>query len=148
MNHSTQGLARFVEAQAAVYHTVVAELSMGHKETHWMWFIFPQLKELGRSPMAKYYGIASMDEAQAYIAHPLLGARLIECTKLMLVQRNANAYEILGSPDDMKFRSCMTLFSVASPSETVFQQALATFFAGKADESTVKLLAPPTGKQK
>lgn len=148
MNHSTQGLARFVEAQAAVYHTVVAELSMGHKETHWMWFIFPQLKELGRSPMAKFYGIASMDEAQAYLEHPLLGARLIECTKLMLVQRNANAYEILGSPDDMKFRSCMTLFSAASRSETVFKQALATFFAGKVDESAVKLLAPPTGKQK
>lgn len=148
MNHSTQGLARFVEAQTTVYHTVVAELSMGHKETHWMWFIFPQLKELGRSPMAKYYGIASMDEAQAYLAHPLLRERLIECTTLMLVQRNANAYEILGSPDDMKFRSCMTLFSAASPTETVFKQALATFFADKADESTLKLLAPNPGKQK
>lgn len=148
MNHNTQGLERFVEAQAAVYHAVVAELAMGHKETHWMWFIFPQLKELGRSPMAKHFGIESMDEARAYLAHPVLGSRLVECTKLMLAQRNANAYEILGSPDDLKFRSCMTLFSMVSPAEAVFKQALDIFFAGKADEATLKLLAPLFGKQK
>lgn len=146
MNHTTQGLERFVEAQATVYHTVVAELAMGHKETHWMWFIFPQLKELGRSPMAKYFGIESMDEARAYVAHPVLGSRLVECTKLLLAQRNANAYEILGSPDDVKFRSCMTLFSVAVPKESVFKQALDNFFAGKADEATLKLLAPTASK--
>jgi len=146
MNHTTQGLERFVEAQATVYHTVVAELAMGHKETHWMWFIFPQLKELGRSPMAKYFGIESMDEARAYVAHPVLGSRLVECTKLLLAQRNANAYEILGSPDDVKFRSCMTLFSVAAPKESVFKQALDNFFAGKSDEATLKLLAPTASK--
>jgi uncharacterized protein (DUF1810 family) len=146
MNHTTQGLERFVEAQATVYHTVVAELAMGHKETHWMWFIFPQLKELGRSPMAKYFGIESMDEARAYAAHPMLGSRLVECTKFLLAQRNANAYEILGSPDDVKFRSCMTLFSVADPKESVFKQALDNFFAGKADEATSKLLAPTASK--
>jgi len=148
MNHNTRGLERFVEAQAAVYHAVVAELAMGHKETHWMWFIFPQLKELGKSPMAKHFGIESMDEARAYLAHPVLGSRLVECTKLMLAQRNANAYEILGSPDDLKFRSCMTLFSMVSPVEAVFKQALNMFFAGKADDATLKLLAPLFGKQK
>lgn len=140
MNHTTQGLERFVEAQATIYHSVVAELAMGHKETHWMWFVFPQLKQLGRSPMAKYFGIESIDEARNYFAHPVLGRRLIECTKLMLAQRNANALEILGSPDDIKFRSSMTLFSIAAPKEAVFKQALDAFFSGKPDEATVKLL--------
>lgn len=142
MNHTTQGLERFVEVQAPVYHTVIAELSMGHKETHWMWFIFPQLKELGKSAMAKRYGIESTDEAQAYLAHPLLGSRLVECTNLLLAQRNANAFEIFGSPDELKLRSCMTLFAVASPEQAVFKQALDVFFKGRADEVTVKLLAP------
>ncbi len=146
MNHTTQGLERFVEAQAPVYHTVIAELSMGHKETHWMWFIFPQLKELGKSAMAKRYGIDSADEARAYLAHSLLGSRLVECTKLLLAQRNANAFEIFGSPDELKLRSCMTLFAVTSPHETAFKQVLDTFFNGKADEATVKLLTLPGGK--
>ena len=142
MNHTIQGIERFVEAQAPVYHTVIAELSMGHKETHWMWFIFPQLKEFGKSAMAKRYGIESADEAKAYLAHPLLGSRLVECTKLLLAQRNANAFEIFGSPDELKLRSCMTLFAVAAPEQPVFKQALDVFFRGKADEVTVRLLAP------
>ena len=146
MNHTTQGLERFVEAQATVYHAVVAELSMGHKETHWMWFIFPQLKELGKSAMAKRFGIESADEARAYLAHPLLGSRLVECTKLLLAQRNADAYEIFGSPDDVKLRSCMSLFCVTAPQEPAFKQALDVFFRGKLDEVTVKLLAPPPAK--
>ena len=146
MNHLTQGLERFVEAQATVYHTVVSELSMGHKETHWMWFIFPQLKELGKSAMAKRFGIESADEARAYLAHPLLGSRLLACTNLLLAQRNANAYEIFGSPDDVKLRSCMTLFAITSPQEPVFKQALEVFFKGKVDEVTVKLLAIPVKK--
>jgi uncharacterized protein (DUF1810 family) len=146
MNHTTHGLERFVEAQAPVYHTVIAELSMGHKETHWMWFIFPQLKELGKSAMAKRYGIESADEAKAYLGHPLLGSRLVECTKLLLAQRNANAFEIFGSPDELKLRSCMTLFAVAAPEQLVFKQALDVFFRGKADEVTVKLLAPTATK--
>ena len=141
MNHTTVGLERFVEAQSRVYDTVINELALGHKETHWMWFIFPQLKELGKSAIAKHFGIESLEEARAYVAHPQLGARLLECTKTMLAQRNANAYEILGSPDDLKFRSCMTLFSVAAPTEPVFKQALDMFFSGKSDETTVKLLA-------
>jgi uncharacterized protein (DUF1810 family) len=146
MNHTTQGLERFIEAQESVYQTVIAELAMGHKETHWMWFIFPQLKELGKSAMAKRYGITSADEARAYLAHPMLGARLVECSKLLLTQRNANAFEIFGSPDELKLRSCMTLFAVTSPQETVFKQVLETFFKGKADEVTVKLLALPGAK--
>jgi uncharacterized protein (DUF1810 family) len=146
MNHLTQGLERFVEAQAAVYHTVVAELSMGHKETHWMWFIFPQLKELGKSAMAKRFGIESADEARSYLAHHLIGSRLVACTQLLLAQRNANAYEIFGTPDDMKLRSCMTLFTLTSPNEPAFKQALDVFFKGKLDEVTVKLLALPTTK--
>lgn len=146
MNHTTQGLERFVEAQAPVYHTVIAELSMGHKETHWMWFVFPQLKELGKSAMAKRYGITSADEARAYLAHPLLGNRLVECTKLLLAQRNANAFEIFGSPDELKLRSCMTLFAVVAPEQPVFKQALDVFFKGKPDEVTVKLLTPAGAK--
>lgn len=111
-----------------------------------MWFIFPQHKELGLSAMAKRYGITSADEARAYLAHPLLGSRLMECCKLLLGQRNANAFEIFGSPDELKLRSCMTLFSVACPQELVFKQVLATFFKGKLDEVTVKLLALPAAK--
>ncbi len=141
MNHSTVGLERFVEAQSRVYDTVINELALGHKETHWMWFIFPQLKELGKSAIAKRFGIESLDEARSFFGHPLLGARLLECTKTMLAQRNANAFEILGSPDDLKFRSCMTLFAIAAPAEPMFKQALDMFFSGKLDETTVKLLA-------
>jgi uncharacterized protein (DUF1810 family) len=146
MDHTTPDLERFVEAQARVYDTVINELALGHKETHWMWFIFPQLKELGKSAMAKRFGIETLDEARAYFAHPVLGRRLIECTKSMLAQRNANAYEILGTPDDLKFRSCMTLFLMAVPSEPAFKQALDLFFGGKSDEATVKLLAQPPSK--
>jgi uncharacterized protein (DUF1810 family) len=146
MNHTNQGLERFVEAQAAVYHTVVTELAMGHKETHWMWFIFPQLKELGKSAMATRYGIASANEARAYLAHPVLGSRLVECCKLLLTQRNANAFEIFGSPDELKLRSCMTLFALTSPQETVFKEVVGVFFNGKFDEVTVKLLALPGTK--
>ena len=146
MNQLTQGLERFVEAQASVYDTVVSELSMGHKETHWMWFIFPQLKELGKSAMAKRFGIESADEARAYMAHSVIGSRLVACTQMLLAQRNANAYEIFGSPDDVKLRSCMTLFALTSPQVPVFKQALDVFFKGKVDEVTAKLLAIPAHK--
>jgi uncharacterized protein (DUF1810 family) len=141
MNSATEGLERFVEAQSRVYELVVNELALGHKETHWMWFIFPQLKELGKSAIAKRFGIGSLDEARAYWAHPILGARLLECTKTMLAQRNANAFEILGTPDDLKFRSCMTLFTLAAPEEPAFKKALEMFFGGRPDATTVNLLA-------
>ena len=133
-------LQRFVDAQAPVYAGVLDELRAGKKTTHWMWFIFPQLKELGRSPTAKKYGISSLAEAIAYLEHPLLGQRLLECTALMLAARGKSALEILGSPDDLKFRSCMTLFMAARPDLPVWQAALDQYFGGKADAATVGLL--------
>lgn len=141
MNSTTQGLQRYVEAQDRVYDSVCNELALGEKTSHWMWFIFPQLKGLGQSPIARHYGLESAEEARAYWQHPVLGQRLLECTKLTLAQPNTAARDIFGSPDDIKFKSCMTLFAQVAPQEPVFKQALARFFAGKADESTLKLLA-------
>lgn len=140
LNLSTLGLQRFVEAQDPVYAEVLDELSLGRKETHWIWFIFPQLKELGRSPMAKHFGITSNAEALSYWQHPVLGKRLVECTQLLLKQSNTDVFDIFSSPDDLKFRSCMTLFRQVAPQEPVFQQALDRFFHGKPDEATLKLL--------
>ena len=105
-----------------------------------MWFIFPQLKELGRSPIAKHYGISSLAEALAYLEHPLLGKRLLECTELMMAARGKTAPEILGSPDDLKFRSCMTMFRAAKPELPVWDAALARYFGGKGDAVTIALL--------
>ena len=143
MNHHTQGLQRFVEAQEQVYSNVIDELALGSKQTHWMWFVFPQLKELGKSAMAKYYGLESAQEARDYLAHPLLGPRLLECTGLILALRNADANEIFGSPDDIKLRSCMTLFDALAPQQPLFRQALHTFFADKPDQATLQLLKLP-----
>jgi uncharacterized protein (DUF1810 family) len=133
-------LERFVSAQAAVYPQVVEELGRGRKASHWMWFVFPQLKALGRSGTAKRFGIASPAEAKAYLAHPLLGARLVECTRLMLFVEGKSALQVLGSPDDLKFRSSMTLFAALDPTSPEFQLALAKYYAGEADEATLKLL--------
>jgi uncharacterized protein (DUF1810 family) len=132
-------LNRFVEAQAPVYDRVRAELHAGRKSSHWMWFIFPQLKELGRSPAAKYYGIASLAEAVAYKHHALLGARLKECSELVTAVEGRTAHAIFGSPDDLKFRSSMTLFELAAPEEPVFGRALEQYFAGDRDELTLAL---------
>lgn len=133
-------LQRFVDAQAPVYADVLDELRASEKTTHWMWFIFPQLKELGRSPIAKHYGISSLAEAVAYLEHPLLGKRLLECTELMMAARGKTALEILGSPDDLKFRSCMTMFRAAKPELPVWDAALARYFGGKGDAVTIALL--------
>lgn len=133
-------LQRFIDAQDRVYDSVCDELALGEKTTHWMWFIFPQLKELGRSPIAKHFGLESRDEALAYWQHPILGKRLVECTRLVLAQHHTTAHDILGSPDDLKLRSCMTLFAQVAPEEPVFQQVLARFYGGLPDESTLKLL--------
>ncbi|HEX6705568.1 MAG TPA: DUF1810 domain-containing protein [Albitalea sp.] len=133
-------LQRFVTAQQPVYAQVCAELAAGAKTSHWMWFIFPQLKSLGRSATAKHYGLASLAEAQAYWQHPLLGARLKECSGLVLTVEGKSALQILGSPDDLKFRSCMTLFERAAPHEPVFGRALQKFYAGQRDEATLELL--------
>lgn len=133
-------LQRFVDAQAPVYADVLDELRAGEKTTHWMWFIFPQLKELGRSSIAKHYGITSLAEAVAYLEHPVLGKRLLECTELMLASRGKTALEILGTPDDLKFRSCMTLFMAARPDLPTWDAALRKYFGGKVDAATMALV--------
>lgn len=133
-------LQRFVEAQAPVFEAVRAELAAGRKRTHWMWFVFPQLAGLGYSEMARRYAIASADEARAYLAHPLLGPRLAECAGLMLRTPTAHVRDVLGPPDDLKFRSSMTLFDAVAPNGA-YGACLQRFFAGGRDEATVRLLA-------
>jgi uncharacterized protein (DUF1810 family) len=132
-------LQRFVTAQAPVIEQVLEELRAGRKRSHWMWFVFPQLKGLGASTMAQHYGIVSLEEAQAYLAHPVLGPRLRECCALMLAVPDRSAHEILGSPDDLKFRSCLTLFALAAPQERVFGEALQRFYGGQPDARTQAL---------
>ena len=142
-NHQTSsGLQRFVEAQERVYDSVLEELAVGNKTSHWMWFIFPQHKALGRSSIAKHFGIESGGEAFAYWQHPVLGKRLKECTELVLAAGGKTVHEIFGSPDDLKFCSCMTLFAQVAPDEPVFSQALEGFFGGQSDEMTLNLLQP------
>ncbi|HZP20140.1 MAG TPA: DUF1810 domain-containing protein [Bauldia sp.] len=138
-------LERFVVAQAPVYRQVTAELARGRKESHWMWFIFPQMRGLGRSAMAEYYGIGSLDEARAYLAYPLLGARLRECVGLVNRVEGRPARAIFGSPDDMKFGSSLTLFARTGGGEAVFTEALAKYFGGVEDAATMALLAPGGG---
>ena len=134
-------LQRFVDAQAPVYEAALAELRAGLKQTHWMWFIFPQHRALGKSPRAIRFGLESLDEARAYLAHPILGPRLRECTDAMLEARpSLTAHDILGSPDDLKFQSCMTTFTLADPTEHRFKRALERFYDGRLDEQSVALL--------
>ena len=130
----------FLAAQNPVYATVCAELRTGRKQSHWMWFIFPQLRALGRSPTALRFGLADLAEARAYIAHPVLGERLRDCTGLVNAVEGKSAHEIFGSPDDLKFRSCMTLFARASSDNGIFVAALAKYFGGKPDPLTLELL--------
>lgn len=131
---------RFVRAQDPVYREVQGELARGRKQTHWMWFVFPQMAGLGFSVMSQRYAIGSRAEAQAYLAHPLLGARLVESTKLVLAVEGRTINAILGAPDDAKFRSSMTLFGAVS-GEPVFDRALARYFAGERDGATLEILA-------
>lgn len=133
-------LERFVEAQDRVYDDVRRELAAGRKVTHWMWFVFPQLRGLGRSATAQYYGIGSRDEAEAYLQHPVLGARLRECVGLALAVDGASAHAIFGSPDDLKFRSSMTLFAAVAPAEPLFRHALERYFGGEPDPLTSEIL--------
>lgn len=133
-------LGRFAEAQAPVMTTVTKELSEGRKRTHWMWFVFPQLRGLGHSAMAQRYGIASRDEAQAYWRHAVLGPRLAMCTALVNRVEGKTLREVLGSPDDMKFHACVTLFAAVAPEETSFAEALARWFGGERHAATVALL--------
>ena len=136
-------LIRFVDAQAQVYRRVVEELTDGRKQTHWMWFIFPQLSGLGRSALAQRYAIRDMDQARRYLADPVLGDRLRHDVRLMLRHKNKAALEILGSPDDFKFRSCLTLFYEAASDKSdrsLFAEALQQFYNGEPDPRTLELL--------
>ena len=133
-------LARFLQAQAPVYAQVLAELRDGRKRSHWMWFVFPQLAGLGYSAMAQFYAIATLEEAKAYLADPVLGARLRECAGLVLAVDGRSIHEIFGSPDDLKFHSSMTLFGHADPADGVFLQCLQKYFAGREDAQTLALL--------
>ena len=132
-------LDRFVAAQDPVYADVLNELRAGRKTSHWMWFVFPQLRDLGRSPMAERYGIASLAEARAYWEHPVLGPRLRECVDLLLRIEGRTAHQIFGSPDDLKLRSSLTLFERAVPEEPVFGRALERYFAGERDPLTLAM---------
>ena len=134
-------LARFVSAQEKVYPTVLAELRNGEKRTHWMWYIFPQIAGLGHSPTAQYYAIQSRAEAEHYLAHPILGPRLRECTAAVLATTGRTAWEIFGSPDDLKLRSCMTLFAAVAEPDSSFAQVLDAYFQGEADQQTLRRLA-------
>ena len=133
-------LQHFIDAQNPMISVVLDELRAGHKQTHWMWFVFPQHVGLGRSAMAKRFGLGSTKEASAYLADPILGGRLVGCTEAVLAHRTKSALSIFGTPDDLKFRSCMTLFAIAAPQQTVFQLVLNSFFAGEPDPLTLALL--------
>jgi uncharacterized protein (DUF1810 family) len=134
-------LNRFVDAQAPVIDGVLAELRAGAKRSHWMWFVFPQIAGLGFSPMAQRYAIASLEEAKAYLAHPVLGPRLRVCTEAVLSVQGRSAHTIFGSPDDLKFHSSMTLFRQTAPGEALFTAALAKYFGGQDDAATLAKLA-------
>ena len=133
-------LRRFVVAQDNVYQNVLRELQNGKKRSHWMWFIFPQLEGLGRSSTARFYSIKSLEEAQAYLNHPILGNRLLECTNTILSIEGKSALQIFGIPDDLKLKSSMTLFAFISPPNSIFHQALTRFCGGKKDDKTISLL--------
>ena len=133
------GLERFLDAQAYSYKNALTEIRGGRKRSHWMWYIFPQIRGLGRSQTARCYAIRDREEAKAYLAHPILGARLLEISRALLELETDDPSYVMGWPDDMKLRSSMTLFALAS-GETVFRQVLDKFFGGQWDEQTEKLL--------
>jgi uncharacterized protein (DUF1810 family) len=133
-------LERFVAAQEGVYDGALAELRSGRKTGHWMWFIFPQVAGLGRSEMSRHYAIGSLDEARAYLDHPVLGARLRACTAAVLATRGRSAEDILGSIDAVKLRSSMTLFHRAAPDEAAFREVLDRFYDGRVDDATDAIL--------
>ena len=138
-------LDRFVKAQTGDYDRAVAEIRSGRKQSHWMWYVFPQLTGLGVSSTARRYAIRSLAEAEAYLHHPVLGPRLIECAESVLAVEGRSAHEIFGAPDDMKLRSCATLFARVSPGQSVFQRLLDRFFAGVPDQATLRLLGAAGG---
>lgn len=133
-------LARFVRAQAAVYDDARAELAAGRKRSHWMWYVFPQFDGLGFSETSKRYAIKSIEEAKAYLEHPLLGPRLRECAELVAGTEGRSAHDIFGSPDDLKLKSCATLFASVLPPGSVFDRLLAKYYGGERDAKTLRLL--------
>ena len=132
-------LKRFVSAQESEYKRALEEIAAGRKRSHWMWYIFPQIAGLGLSATSQHYAIRSLDEARAYLADPILGPRLIECAGATLTVKDRSAYDIFGSPDDMKLRSSVTLFALVSPENSVFHRVLEKYFEGKRDQRTVDL---------
>lgn len=138
--HDTYLLSRFVEAQRPVFDRVMDELRAGRKTSHWMWFIFPQLQGLGRSEIAVRFAISGIAEARAYLRHAVLGPRLEACVNAVLQHHDRSARQIFGSPDDLKFRSCLTLFMSAQPGSSLYPRALDQFYAGEPDPRTVELL--------
>jgi uncharacterized protein (DUF1810 family) len=138
-------LQRFVAAQSEVYSSVCAELDSGRKVTHWMWFIFPQVRGLGQSPTSRRFAISSLEEARAYLEHPVLGPRLRDCTQRVQRLEGRTARQIFGSPDDLKFRSCLTLFAHASGHEPLFEAALRRYYGGEYDDRTVELVRRSAG---
>jgi uncharacterized protein (DUF1810 family) len=133
-------LGRFVEAQETCYERALGEIQAGQKRSHWMWFIFPQVYGLGYSPTSKKYAIRSLGEAEAYLAHPVLGPRLLECAQAALSVQGMSATDIFGSPDDWKLRSSATLFALVSPPASVFERLLKKYFQGERDPNTLRLL--------
>lgn len=134
-------LQRFVDAQGRNYDVAVAELRAGRKDSHWMWYVFPQIAGLGVSAMAQTYAIGSLAEARAYLAHPVLGARLVDCVAALVALKGRSAREIFGRPDDVKLRSSLTLFAQAAPDAPLFRQALELYFDGAPDPRTLEILA-------
>jgi uncharacterized protein (DUF1810 family) len=134
-------LERFVTAQAPVIEQVLQELRNGRKRSHWMWFVFPQLAGLGSSATARHYAISGKAEAAAYLAHPVLGPRLLECTRLVNMVQGRSAFDIFSSPDDLKFRSSMTLFYAAAPEVPEYGEALAKYFGNQGDPLTIEKLS-------
>lgn len=133
-------LTRFVQAQEQTYDQALSELELGRKRSHWMWYVFPQLDGLGSSPITKLYSIKGKDEARAYLDHPVLGPRLLECAEAIVRIDGKSAREILGSPDDLKLKSCATLFAYVSQPGSVFERILEKFYSGEPDAATLRLL--------
>lgn len=138
-------LDRFVQAQAPVYDSALAEIRSGRKRSHWMWYVFPQCAGLGFSATSHRYAIGSIAEAEAYLRHPVLGPRLVECCDAAVAIEGRSAAEVFGSPDDLKLRSCATLFAAVSPPGSVFERVLVRFFNGEPDEATLRLMGLTRG---
>ena len=140
MFYTGNELDKFVSAQARDYETALAEILSGRKRSHWMWYIFPQLQGLGFSPTAQYYGIRDLEQAMDYMAHPVLGPRLVEISTALLGLESSNPSAVMGYPDDLKLCSCMTLFELAAPEEPVFGRVLEKYYGGRRDRMTLNLL--------